>query len=279
MDMTWPEKWVLLRGLGRESRHWFEFPERFAEQAGVECVTLDLPGAGDQAEVPTPLSIPKIARDVARRYAAAAGADPREFGVLGLSLGGMVALSWASEHPTAIAALVLVNSSSTLSPPFERIRPGGLAQLLHAAIEPDAMARESSIYQLTLNADRARVEREAARSAAIVRSAPMTRRTVVRQLLAAARFAPPKLKTPTLVLSSARDVLVKPVCSERLAAYLGCPHVRHPTGGHDLALEDPDWVIARVWEWTQTLPPVADFEPVPSSTERARHSPDQTGTA
>ena len=276
-QMVWPKRWVLLRGLGRESQHWFDFPERFADGAGLDCLTLDLPGTGEQRAAPSPLSIPEIARDVARRFQTTPGARDGETGVLALSLGAMVALSWASEHPVDMAALVLVNSSSSLSSPFERIRPGGLAQLLRSALETDPVARESMIYQLTLNADGPRIIHEATRAAALARSAPIKRRTVARQLLAAARFSPPKVETPTLVLSSAQDSLVNPVCSERLAAYLGCPHLRHPTAGHDLPLEDPDWVIARVGDWSDALS-AAQADPAPRAAPRGRQPPDRTSS-
>src|SRR5262245_14239704 len=93
--------WLLLRGLGREQRHWHDFPERLRARVGAgRVVALDLAGTGTERQrVPVP-SIPWLARDVARRLLAAdpagwqleAAASCPLWSVIGLSLGGMVAL-------------------------------------------------------------------------------------------------------------------------------------------------------------------------------------------
>jgi len=55
--------------------------------------------------------------------------------------------------------------------------------------------------------------------------------------------------TPTLLLASAGDQLVSLKCSQALAAAWQCPIQTHPWAGHDLPLDDPPWVIARVQAW------------------------------
>jgi len=60
---------------------------------------------------------------------------------------------------------------------------------------------------------------------------------------------PPRPRTPTLVLSGSGDRLVAPECSVALEQHLGAVHHRHPTAGHELTLDDPAWVIARVQVW------------------------------
>jgi pimeloyl-ACP methyl ester carboxylesterase len=80
----------------------------------------------------------------------------------------------------------------------------------------------------------------------------VSRRNVIRQLVAAANYrgAAPTAKIPILVLTSTEDRLVDPACSRALAAHLGAPVREHPTAGHDLPLDDPDWVVDRIREWT-----------------------------
>ena len=76
---------------------------------------------------------------------------------------------------------------------------------------------------------------------------PVTRANVPRQLLAAARYrAPLTLATPTLLLASAQDQLVSVACSQALARYWQCALQIHPTAGHDLPLDDGDWVARQI---------------------------------
>ena len=99
----------LLRGLSREGRHWAELPARMAAQGLEPAVLVDLPGCGRHARVPAPLTVGAM-RDFVRAQACAAGLRP-PYRLLAMSLGGMVALDWAQQHPGEVAALVLINTS------------------------------------------------------------------------------------------------------------------------------------------------------------------------
>jgi pimeloyl-ACP methyl ester carboxylesterase len=52
-----------------------------------------------------------------------------------------------------------------------------------------------------------------------------------------------------LILSSRQDGLVHVNCSLAIASRWKCPLQLHPTAGHDLVLDDPDWVIKEVQRW------------------------------
>ena len=75
----------------------------------------------------------------------------------------------------------------------------------------------------------------------------------LRQLAAAARYAPPAKPpaTPLLLLASAGDSLVSPHCSERLAEQWKLALRLHPNAGHDLPLDDPDWVVEQIVGWSR----------------------------
>jgi pimeloyl-ACP methyl ester carboxylesterase len=54
---------------------------------------------------------------------------------------------------------------------------------------------------------------------------------------------------PVLVLASAMDALVDPLCSRHLAAEWKTSLAVHPDAGHDLPLDDAAWVARQVRAW------------------------------
>jgi pimeloyl-ACP methyl ester carboxylesterase len=96
---------VLVHGLGSSGRDWAAQVERFADRYRV--LRIDLRGHGRSERAQGPYSIAQFARDVAvflRRQEAA----PAH--VMGLSMGGMVALELAAGAPALVRRLVVVNS-------------------------------------------------------------------------------------------------------------------------------------------------------------------------
>jgi pimeloyl-ACP methyl ester carboxylesterase len=73
----------------------------------------------------------------------------------------------------------------------------------------------------------------------------------MRQLLAASRFHAPLTtpKTPTLLLASTQDALVNVECSRSIARQWRWPLSEHPEAGHDLPLDDGQWVIDQILRW------------------------------
>ena len=53
---------------------------------------------------------------------------------------------------------------------------------------------------------------------------------------------------PTLLLASRNDGLVDVRCSRGLAAAWKVPLVEHASAGHDIPLDDPEWVAGVVAE-------------------------------
>lgn len=247
--------WLLLRGLGREQRHWYEFPERLRELVAPEPVfLLDLAGMGtERARLPPP-SVPWLARDVARRAAQLASSlgrsnPPGPWSLIGLSLGGMVALELCWLWGPRVARAIVINSSSNLTSPVARLQPGALRSLGRALLSKDLLARESDVLELTSELPASARRAYAERAAAFISTAPPTRSAFFSQLCAAARFAPPvagSLSAELCFLGSRRDRLVHPSCSRDLARRYAAPFLEHPWAGHDLALDDPAWICQRV---------------------------------
>lgn len=243
--------WVLLRGLTRESRHWGEFPALLqAQLVSALVVTLDLPGNGTLHSQPSPTSVPEMAA-ATRALLRERGLQP-PYHLLAMSLGAMVALAWAHEHPGELQGCVLINTSlRTFSPWYQRLRPRNYGAVLGMVVSRDATATERTVLEMTTRhptGDRSQL------LAAWVRwrsAYPVSRANALRQLWAAARFSTPLAAPPVplLVLASAADGLVDPRCSQRLAQAWGAPVRTHPTAGHDLPLDDGAWVAREVAAW------------------------------
>lgn len=247
---TAPRTWVLLRGLTREAAHWGDFvPALQAALPDARVLSVDLPGAGQAHRQATPLTVPAIA---ARCRAAAqqAGATG-PLGLLGLSMGGMVAADWLLRHPQEVQTAVLVNSSvAGLSPLHHRLRPGHWPLLPALALGWGSAAAEGQV--LGLSSRRRPLPADwHAQWAAIQRQRPVSRSNALRQLWAAARYRlpPGRPAMPVLVLRSLGDALVSPDCSAALARHWGCPLWEHASAGHDLALDEPQWLAQAVAGW------------------------------
>lgn len=65
------------------------------------------------------------------------------------------------------------------------------------------------------------------------------------------RFAAVRGEEPwsMLVLNSRSDRLVSHLCSEAIARRLNLPLRVHATAGHDLPLDDPQWVAEQIADW------------------------------
>ena len=268
--------WILIRGLCREQQHWGDFPEMLTRQLRQRCashllaprpvLTLDLPGNGCLHDQESPATVPAMAEHLRQQVRQALAAQGMVLGgqhpvcVLALSMGGMVALEWARRHPHEVEGLVLVNSSVRgLSAFYRRLRPRQYFRILRLLMNPlDASRVESVILDMTSQQQLMPRDRESllAKWLSIRQRHPVTRRNVWRQLWASARYrwrgAQP-VHAECLVLGCLGDELVHPSCSSRLAQALDADHEWHPWAGHDLPLDDPNWLLDHLWSgwWPQ----------------------------
>lgn len=226
--------------------------------------TPDLPGCGAEHATTSPTSVAAIAAHVRGQVHAASDRHrDQPVWLLAMSLGAMVACQWMLAHPGEVAGVVLINGSvGALSPPWRRMRVAGLLRLVRAALSRDPVARERLIASV-VSGRPAAVEGALARWVELARGRPVRLATALRQILAAARFRLPAAVTlpaaaaaaattvpvPALVLVSASDRLVHPSCSAAIARRLEAVVREHPDAGHDLPLDDPDWVADQVDDW------------------------------
>lgn len=245
--------WVFLRGLIRQHRHWEDFPQRFQNAfPGVEPILLDLPGNGTLHDRESPTSIAGMVESVRKQLDRQNIHGP--VNVIALSLGAMTAIEWMESFPGDIERAVLINTSLRGMSRFtERLRPANYPAILRELLfSRDPVQHEQLILDITTNLypDKTAL---AEKWAGYARAEPTSRANSLRQLLAAARYSAPASRPHehVLVLHSLGDRLVNPVCSQRIAEAWRWPLATHPDAGHDLALDDGDWVIRQVQAWLQ----------------------------
>lgn len=253
--------WLLLRGLVREKRHWGNLPGLFEKTVpGAKTHMLDLPGIGTEIARITPPTVDGIMEDLRARWLPLRDriSDGNgEWGVFGVSLGAMVALSWAARHPQDFNRMVLINTSArNLSRATERFKLTNLKHFPLLFVRQDRYAREKTILSLTTSSYAGAPEKLDTVARRQSDFAPVTtkfRQTGLRQLGAASMFrldeSLRKNHPPCLALVSEKDTLVNPVCTVRLAEFLGAPLRRHPWANHDLPQDDAPWVVERIREW------------------------------
>lgn len=108
---------LFIHGLGSSTRDWEYQAPFFASRFSVICV--DLRGHGGSAKPPGPYRIAGFAADVAGLLRAL---DVAPAHVVGLSLGGMVALELALCAPELVRSLTIVNSGPALPTATRRER-------------------------------------------------------------------------------------------------------------------------------------------------------------
>lgn len=249
-------QWLLLRGLTREAAHWAEFPSAIKSERPQDVIhCLDLPGAGTEHGRGSPASVSGIVDDLRERWRSLHGDARLPSAILGMSLGGMVTLDWASRFPRDFQYAVVINSSaSNLSQPLHRIHLKNWPKLLEVFMASDTAKREKLILQMTTRMQKD-LNNLAENWGEIAEKHPMTSDAILGQMIAGFRFkAPETMKVPLLVLAAKEDNFVNWQCSEQIAKYYGCSIETHPRAGHDLTLDDPSWCASRISEWLKKSP-------------------------
>ena len=243
--------WIFLRGLTRETAHWGSFPADFGQAVpAAHVISLDLPGNGQLHEIKSLMSVGSVV-DFCRHELASRGLKP-PYCLLAMSLGAMVATEWSYRFPQEISGCVLINTSfQTISPFYRRLRPGNYLALLRIALVSRPPGDiEAVLLKLTSTRVAGRESTLAAWADTRLRR-PVSAGNALRQLMSAVRYQarPEAPGVPLLILCSRLDRLVHVECSLAIASHWKCPLAVHDSAGHDLPLDDPDWVIEQIRHW------------------------------
>ncbi len=229
-----PHPVLLLHGLGSSAASWQAQLSALA-QAGFRPIAVDLPGFGR-----TPYHgqwSPWHAAQETLALLKTLHAVPVH--VVGISMGGTIALAAGLDFPEQVRSLTLVNT-------FAALRPDGLRGWVYFAF------RMFLVHTVGLEAQAKRVvwhifpkpEQEALRQelfAEIMQADPRAYRTAMRAL---ARFNVTthlqEIRCPTLVVTGAEDTTIPPKTQTMLAQ--GIPQARQvviPDAGHAVIADNP----------------------------------------
>lgn len=236
-------RWIWLRGLARSSIHWGPFPEVFKSHFPNDKVEMiDIRGNGDQAHVPSYLSLEENVRDLRARSALLQEGPVH---LLSISLGSMIAIEWAKLFPKELAGIVVINTSDPKNSKFyERLNPRNLPRLFKTAMSlHDPIKTEEQIMEMVA----AGCKDKEKWIQAFAKQAPTSAANIVRQFIAASHFQiPPQKPCETLIIGSHGDRFVDPSCTEKIGKMWGLEPHWHPSAGHETALEDPEWVCRQL---------------------------------
>lgn len=248
-----PQAWLLVRGLGRVAEHWHDFPRVLREATGAEVQTIDLPGVGDAGAEPVPWTVRGNVASLRARWIAMPE-RAEAWGVLGISLGGMITAEWCARHPQDFTHHVGIVVSGGNQPPWRRLRPGAMGLLGQIMRTEDPRRREELVLRMT-TVEPAKYRHVVEASERINEENPVPGKTWMQQLVAASLWWPPReVRTPTLLIGAEQDGMVHPSCTGGLAKRWRCESRMHPTCGHDVPLEAGEWVAGEVAGWAGGSP-------------------------
>ncbi len=116
---------LLIHGLGSSSRDWELQVGFFSHQYRV--IVFDVRGHGKSGKPPGPYSVPLFTEDTVKLLRAIKVCPAH---ILGISLGGMIALQLGISHPEVVKSMIIVNSTPELIPRTLKDRLGIWRRLL-----------------------------------------------------------------------------------------------------------------------------------------------------
>ena len=246
--------WILLRGLVREQRHWGRFPDVLqACFPDDEIMLFDFAGNGQRNKEKSATTIVDMVDDI---RSSVIHAHDRPVYILALSMGAMVAVEWMNQHPEECAGAVLISTSLRgLNPVYQRLLPSNYPTIIKSLIFPeDIHQKERRILSMVSNIishDPIKSDDTVNHWVDYAQQNPVSAINGIRQLIAAMRFRVPEQqpKVPMLVLCSMADHMVSPECSATLARHWQLPIETHDSAGHDIPLDDAEWICEKIVQW------------------------------
>ncbi len=243
-----PKNWIFLRGLARETRHWGKFPQLFQEHfPETHHYVLEIPGVGKKHLETAPLDLTRYVDLLRQEWNELKFKHNGPWGILAISMGAMIAMTWLKRYPEDFKAAIFINSSAgNLSGIKDRFSIEAMKMVGDLFFKEDYEQRESAILNLTT--DKILITDELIKEyASYSKQYPIKRKNFLAQMFAASRFkVPSTLPFSPIIINGAKDALASPRCSEILAKHFKVPLYRDQQSGHDLPLDNPQFIIETI---------------------------------
>lgn len=243
--MPQSKNWIILRGLARGVGHWGSYTEKMKQRFPRDKFELiDLPGNGLRNNEFSPLNIFEYVDDL--RAHSQFIKEEKQVCILAVSLGAMITVEWMRRYPDDVKKAFLVcTSSSNYSSFYKRFLP--LNYLMAAQmLRKKGIEKEKVILKMVTN-NLQRREAELNMLSEFSNKYPLRVQNIFRQLFAASRYKfPEKPPGEVKLIGSYGDRLVSPHCTLKIAESWDLTAVMHPWAGHDIAIDDPDWLIEQL---------------------------------
>jgi pimeloyl-[acyl-carrier protein] methyl ester esterase len=241
---------LFIRGLTREKRHWRGLEQKLQIMRPDLLVhSIDLPGAGTFFQQTSPIKFDDYIYFLREKLSHQKKEGKTK--LIGISMGGMIALRWAQLFPDEISQLFIINSSAgKLSNPFDRFNLGEIKEILGAVTSKTLNEKEKNVLKLTTA--KCEITDELLNDFVQIKiSAPVSIISSFNQIAAAFTFTLDKnfklhSGIEVVVMSGLKDKLVNPKCSEAIALKLNAQLFVHEKAGHDLSLDDPEWFLEKI---------------------------------
>lgn len=237
---------VLLHGWGMHGGVWRETARELATQHQV--ISVDLPGHGHSEPLPEQDSLPALA-------GAIAGVIPPHSRVVGWSLGGMVAMRLAIDHPDRVAQLLLVASTPRFvtGPDWTHALTPEVLEDFARRLRADTTATVRQFLALQVMGGE-QEPRTLARLRAVISAAPPPRPAALEgglSILRSASLLPllDRILQPVTLIHGQRDTLIPWAAAEALRERL--PRARlhlMPRAAHAPFLSHPGEFLALMLE-------------------------------
>jgi pimeloyl-[acyl-carrier protein] methyl ester esterase len=258
--------YFFIRGLIRSQFHWHQFPayfERIVQQQSLNSTSVffDIPGNGHRYQEVTPFSIADITDDINKQihqYLTIHNIDSSthsrsRFHLVGISMGGMIAADLISRSNVNFASVHIINSSfANLSPFWQRMKLPAVINLMANIWQIGT--RERAILKWTSNTPSSlNLVPEWIKE---TEKHPLSLRNGFAQLWAASHyFVDSQANANSIVYCSRKDRLVSWTCSETLARFWQVPLESNLEAGHDLSLDNPQWLAEKIIQHSQKKSP------------------------
>lgn len=210
---------------------------------------LDYLGVGSKNKLASPLKIESYVDDLREDWLKLKNKHEGPWGVIGISMGGMMALDWSARFEDDFEKVVLLNTSTSDTAPIYR-RMSVEAMMTFSKLIFNKNNREREKKALSLTVKMADLTDELLDAyAQYFEEKPLNRLNFLRQVFAASQYKlPKKIKSDVLVMAGKNDKLAHYICSVEIAKRLNAPLELHDQAGHDLPIDDPNWIIQKIEE-------------------------------